>query len=475
MRVAVVLLVLVACVGAANAQISPGELAEAHAFMEGMKNCLKCHKLGAGPSAEKCLECHKEIAVGIENKHGYHYRSAVVAKKSCFECHNDHAGRDFELVHWPDGIDAFEHSETGYLLHGAHARLKCRECHKSKFIVEDIAKYQESIDLDRTFLGLGERCLGCHADAHRDQLGENCLNCHDYHAWRPAPQFDHSRTAFALTGRHRTVECAKCHPKLRVDERGKRRHYVKYKGVARTCASCHKDVHGGKLGADCERCHRTSGWLDIAAENFDHSRTRFPLKGLHARVRCEQCHGQGTQRRQLTFGRCLDCHDDRHRGQFATRAGGDACENCHNENGFVPALFTLADHDKTRYRLEGAHLAQPCIACHTQVHDSRGEPYRRYVFSDLTCTGCHEDVHLGQFERHGKRKRCEDCHHVSFWNDLNFDHNRDSSYPLIGAHASVRCEGCHKTVREGGKQVVRYRPIKQACKTCHDVQPAPLN
>ena len=87
----------------------------------------------------------------------------------------------------------------------------------------------------------------------------------------------------------------------------------------------------------------------------------------------------------------------------------------------------------------------------------------------MTCQGCHEDIHYGQFQKHGPKKTCEKCHRVTVWTDLDFDHDKDSSYPLIGAHRKATCEGCHKPERRNGKTLVRYRPIEHACKTCHDV------
>ena len=34
-----------------------------------------------------------------------------------------------EGVHWPDGRERFDHSQAGWKLSGAHAEIKCRECH----------------------------------------------------------------------------------------------------------------------------------------------------------------------------------------------------------------------------------------------------------------------------------------------------------------------------------------------------------
>ena len=56
----------------AYSQISPGDLAEAHAHLEGMSNCTECHTLGEKVSNDKCLECHTLLKDRVDNKLGYH-------------------------------------------------------------------------------------------------------------------------------------------------------------------------------------------------------------------------------------------------------------------------------------------------------------------------------------------------------------------------------------------------------------------
>ena len=186
----------------ARAQISPGELSEPHASLEGMKNCLRCHDLGEGPSDKKCLACHKEIAFGIDNRRGYHSGVTGKGRKNCYECHSEHAGRVYQLVHWPRGIDNFDHRETGYELAGKHGGRKCRDCHRSEFIVEDMTRFGDQVDVARTFLGLGTDCVGCHANEHRGQLGNECSRCHSNDGWKPAAGFDHRKSAYPLAGKH---------------------------------------------------------------------------------------------------------------------------------------------------------------------------------------------------------------------------------------------------------------------------------
>lgn len=448
------------------AQISPGELSTPHASLEGVSNCTKCHDLGSGPSTKKCLDCHKEIAAGIDNKSGYHHQTVNVGKKECFDCHSEHAGRNFRLVHWPNGIDDFDHDLTGYGLEGKHSTLKCRNCHKSDLIRADLSRFGDQVDASRTFLGLGTSCLDCHVNEHRGQLAENCIGCHTNDHWKPAKAIDHSKTAYPLTGKHQALLCAACHPTIEQRDEAwpGSDSFVRYKGLSYTnCTPCHKDVHKGNYGLVCASCHNTSGWFDIPEGKFDHTKTRFPLVGLHARLACAKCHKPNVKKAPLAHERCTDCHEDSHRGQFAQRPDGGACEGCHSVNGFVPSLFTAAKHSSSRFALEGAHLAQPCVACHRVEQGPDGIEYRRYAIDHSKCTSCHQDIHFGQFEEN----KCAGCHSVREWREVAFDHDRDSKYKLEGEHKKLKCGGCHVNITENGNTFIRYKPIDPACKTCH--------
>lgn len=463
-RAAIIAVLLASWVPAVNAQISPGELARPHKELDGMRNCLKCHELGKGPSANKCLECHQEIQVRMKQEKGYHHILVNVRGEACFACHGDHAGRNFQLVRWPNGDrDSFDHELTGWDLTGAHAKRKCRDCHKPEFIQDDLRRFRDNVDMETTFLGLHNECLDCHVDPHHDQFDVDCLKCHQDDAWKPADEFNHARTVFPLTGKHADVKCAKCHP---TEGKGKKA-FVRYKPVKHgTCVACHKDPHAGKLGGDCASCHITDGWMKVSKSKFDHNKTEFPLIGKHASVECERCHKESRKTQKLAFARCQDCHADFHRGEFAKRADGGRCESCHNEFGFSPALYSVADHKATKFPLEGAHLAQPCMACHGTV-DEAGEALWRFRIDGSRCTKCHNDIHNGQFSAGKPNKRCEDCHNVNAWHELAFDHDRDSSYRLEGEHRTVPCSGCHKPVVVKGVRFVRYKPIDPSCANCH--------
>ncbi len=161
------------------AQISPGDLSQPHANLEGMSNCTLCHDLGAKVSDRKCLECHKEIQTLINRKVGYHAQTSVI-KQDCFECHNEHHGRKFELIHFDE--DAFDHGQAGYELEGKHAEVDCRQCHDSENISDRELKQRS-----QTFLGLGKACLSCHEDYHQKTLPYQCLDCHSMEGFATVP------------------------------------------------------------------------------------------------------------------------------------------------------------------------------------------------------------------------------------------------------------------------------------------------
>ena len=83
------------------------------------------------------------------------------------------------------------------------------------------------------------------------------------------------------------------------------------------------------------------------------------------------------------------------------------------------------------------------------------------------CVTCHEDIHQGQFVEKSGIVICEKCHGFTDWFAEKFDHNRDSKFRVDGAHAAVKCEGCHKKEKKSGKEFVRYKPLATACSNCH--------
>jgi hypothetical protein len=481
--------------------VSPGELSRAHEKLEGMQNCTKCHAAGQRLSKENCLECHKELQGRVAQGKGFHGR---LPDKACEDCHHEHQGRGFALVDWGDaGQKGFDHAKTGWPLQGKHAKVKCEDCHDSRRVAEGAVR-EVLAKGRRSLLGAPLSCAGCHFDEHRGQTGGDCQKCHDAAAWKPAKGFDHQRTAYPLAGAHLKVACDKCHPKL-VDPNGKggfpaavSAQYLKMKPLPfQACTDCHKDPHQNRFGPACATCHVVEGWRVVKGEAGKagfHDKTRYPLRGAHARVECKSCHGPfaGQKRavyKNMAFGACTDCHQDAHVGQLGKRGSPQAaCDRCHDLQGWVPVRYELADHQKGRYPLEGAHRAVACDRCHVKdpklaqrvLPSARAEALRQrrpVKVSDFPmdrnldakrCTTCHRDVHQGQFASRVEKEGCVACHETSSWAKTRFDHGRDTKFPLQGKHARTACASCHATVAgKGGVAYVRYAGAPVACARCH--------
>jgi Cytochrome c7 and related cytochrome c len=356
------------------------------------------------------------------------------------------------------------------------------------------------------------KCLDCHTEIARRVRGHlgfhgsvlapnstsgNCVACHSEHNgrdfalvhWQPSQQaFDHRQTGYALEGKHAALTCQQCHNSKNIANRAE----IKVKdlnqtflGLSRDCQSCHHDVHEGRLGSNCAKCHNTSDWK-AAQSGFDHSQTRFPLTGLHTQVACAKCHKPEASNPAamrfagLAFGKCSDCHSDPHHGEFKA-----SCESCHSTRGWKLVSTASAgasfDHSKTAFPLLGKHAGVACSACHA------GGAFQKPV-AHARCLDCHRDAHQGQFLARQDRGECSACHTVEGWKPATFGVKEHAStgYPLLGRHESVACAKCH--IPAGPQTIFRVKfarcfdchrdahqgqfagpPMNNRCEACHTV------
>lgn len=424
----------------------------------------------------------------------------------CETCHTDES--------WKIKIDQlkFEHTQTGFVLFGAHKTVACSYCHQSLI-----------------FNQIGTACIDCHTDLHKGELGSNCETCHSPQSWENRQEiFDmHNETDFPLIGVHAILDCQACH------QTEQHREFV---NTSIQCSSCHLENYMRTLdpahqraGFDlrCENCHlsNSANWKQAV---FDHT-DRFPLEGGHSRLECTDCHPnqyQGTrvdcfachqveyentsEPNHQAFGfptlcetchtnsnweattfdhlsvsgfdlvgvhanntqvLCIDCHVNNqltgiakdcfscHQNDFNETTNPDhqagnfsqMCLNCHSQDAWEPATF---DHNGTNFPLTGAHLSADCNSCHTNGQYSG-------LASD--CYSCHKpDYDETTNPNHitaGIPTTCEDCHSTTAWEPATFDHNL-TSFQLTGAHISTNCNSCHLNGQFSG--------ISSECISCHE-------
>ena len=333
------------------------------------------------------------------------------------------------------------------------------------------------------------KCLACHTEianrltAHRGLhasynipagSSQECARCHSEHNGDDFPlikwdikTFNHKETGYILEGKHAAVACNKCHNPSHITPQ--ERTTIKEKDLGRTylglssgCASCHEDQHKGRLGQNCQSCHNFVDWKSINMGQFDHSKTRYPLTGLHVQVQCAKCHTNGPDGKPqyvgIPFNQCSDCHKDPHRGSFP-----QACQSCHNTTGWkkisLQGVSQRFDHSKTKFPLLGKHASVDCAQCH------QGGDFKKPLAFEK-CMDCHKDAHSGQFAKRADGGECASCHNVQGWKPSLFTlkEHASTAYPLKGGHARLECAQCH--VPKGKDTLFKVKFDR--CTDCHN-------
>jgi hypothetical protein len=208
----------------------------------------------------------------------------------------------------------------------------------------------------------------------------------------------------------------------------------------------------GPLKTPCESCHTSTSWKPIRSfPDFDHNKTRYPLRGMHEKVECGSCHVKLVFKDVGT--KCADCHADLHRGQFGAR-----CEDCHTVKGWNVTIRAVKEH-QNRFPLLGAHAAVDCASCH--VNAAVGQ----FAGLRTDCVSCHlqdyQNTKSSGLDHTALNfsTTCESCHGVDSWFGASFDHAKVTGFSLVGAHSKLMCTACHI----GG----RFQGTPADCYSCH--------
>lgn len=273
---------------------------------------------------------------------------------------------------------------------------------------------------------------------------KTCLQCHE--------------TGKEISGQ----KCLACHQEIKSAIDAKRGYH--FRVAAQQCVACHKE----HLGRDAKT-------IQFDKNTFDHAQTGFNRTGKHAIIRCEDCHSIKNIKdphilalvketgRETYLGlsqSCSDCHTDRHNATV-----GKECQGCHTTTAWRPA--TSFDHSKTEFTLRGTHTKVACIKCHTDLEAREKEKpilFSTKPFSD--CAPCHRSSHSVEF---AGKQACSSCHSEEGWTSARastkFNHDL-TPFRLIGKHATVQCEKCHKStaISIPGQ---RLKLAHNTCRDCH--------
>ncbi len=428
-------------------------------------DCDACHKSAAlskySTMPTDCYSCHAaDFKAAVNPNHVTGNFST-----SCDRCHG--------FDNWLNA--KFDHSATGFPLTGLHTvpPRQCADCHKNN-----------NFNLTNT------TCVSCHlsdftgtTNPNHVQLGfaQTCESCHSTSGWSPA-NFDHSKSGFPLTGLHMVPprQCTDCHKK------------DNYTITNTTCVSCHLSDFTGTTNPNhvqqgipqtCEVCHTTSGW---SPASFDHSKTGFPLTGLHTVPprQCTDCHINNNY--NITNTTCVSCHLKDYQGttnpNHVQQGIPQTCDVCHTTSGWSPANF---DHSKTGFPLTGSHTVPPrqCTDCHIN---------NNYSITNTTCVSCHQNDYNNAKSpvNHVAANfptTCQQCHDTVQWTDGTFNHAA-TGWALTGSHTVpprqctdchvngnynitvTTCVSCHQTDYNNATSPVNHiaANFPTTCEVCHD-------
>ncbi len=385
----------------------------------------------------------------------------------------------------------------------AHAQFSPGELSKAHQGLEGLQNCSQCHEIGTEIRGT--KCLECHTEIrkvignghgfHAKNASRACVECHKEHLGRNAKTFqfdrehwDHTQTGFTLRGKHASFRCEQCHTKEKIVESAVRELLGKsgrqtFLGLAKTCVPCHQDVHRGTLAADCQSCHGEDSWGP--ASRFDHATARFPLKGKHRDLRCEQCHTQLRQTAKAkpvflatrSFQDCTPCHQSPHKTSFTTKV----CNTCHTASGWQVRQQGAFDHSRTSFTLTGEHRSVRCDHCH-----GSGASRRLRIRHDQ-CMDCHSPYHSG-LQAKVKENDCGACHTTAGFRPSSFTIGKHAltSFPLSGAHIATLCSRCHvpdglrrTTLKlDGGKCVKCHTDVHRGqftavmstggCQSCHE-------
>ena len=391
-------------------------------------SCAECHKDGSFQKiSNECASCHQKNFNSTTRPN----HQLTGFSTACDDCHTTNPG-------W-NPANFKEHDASYFPIYSGNHKGKwdrCTDCHTANTY--------------KTF-----SCTNCHEHAQSDSDSQHkgingysfqsvsCFSCHPQGDKSGA--FNHSQTAFPLTGAHSTVDCALCHS-------------AGYAGTSMECKNCHltnfnaAQVPGhiaAGIPVDCKTCHTTSDWKP---SSFKHTTTGFELAGAHAAIiQCSSCHPGNTTSAKPE---CITCHQVQYNGAKGHVASSFPidCRLCHNSNNWLQTTF---NHNTTNFPLTGAHLTATCVSCHIAG----------YVGTPMECNSCHQtNFNQTANPNHktlGLAVTCADCHTTNpGWQPASFAiHN--NYYALAGAHAAIAkdCATCHNGV---------YTNTQKTCYTCHN-------
>ncbi len=280
-----------------------------------------------------------------------------------------------------------------------------------------------------------------------------------------ALHFGHEGLDFHLQGKHLSIGCDECHPDANTEflTIGKKR----FMGLEQRCTNCHRDVHQGGYGQDCDSCHGQQHPFPKVAE-FVHTQA-FQLAGAHGKATCNACHRPDSPSAiasliaatrpassdAMHVRSCRECHESPHNESFVAALATElnlspdqSCQHCHpvEDETFVGSKVMLESdlHAHTGFTLHTPHDRLQCVSCHAGFGQPKSQLASfRQSFPGREpddCKACHRDPHQGQFDDGPFRGAdCLSCHSRHMFEPAAFTIEHHITYAVPSARRT--CKG----------------------------------
>ena len=185
--------------------------------------------------------------------------------------------------------------------------------------------------------------------------------------------------------------------------------------------------------------------------DFDHLKTGFPLNGVHARQKCEDCHVQGIFKGTPT-----------------------QCGGCHSAGNRIASTSKPKNHMST---------ALPCESCHTSPVSWALARFTHVGVGPGTCSACHGITATGKPAKHvATTAQCDMCHRTTAWKPASFSHAGVQPGTCTTCHGvtatdkpakhiatTAQCDTCHRTSAWKPATFSHASVLPGTCTSCHGV------
>lgn len=223
--------------------VNPGPLSKAHAFLE--DKCESCHVPYKGPEPTACLSCHADNPRLLEVQDTAFHANVG----TCSGCHVEHQGEDRRPINMDHSM--LVKAGASWAAKTADSAPNTAKTDKTPSIVADLQRYLDGIEHGKANGGSAPeaevlQCSSCHAkqDPHQNRFGSECATCHTTKVWS-IPEFVHPSP--------NSRDCNQCHE-------APPSHYMEHFTMMSQQIARRPDA---KV-EDCQACHLTNSWNDIA-------------------------------------------------------------------------------------------------------------------------------------------------------------------------------------------------------------------